>query len=246
MHPLRTTSLPTPLAPLVAAALFALLAAAGPPKGREVPLDAELPPEEEATAIRDAEVELQGSRLHLLEAGDPDGLPVLLLHGARFSAESWRELGTVTLLARQGYRVLALDLPGFGGSGSSKIPAGDFLAALVPLLTERPVVVVSPSMSGRFSLPFVTSRPAFVAGFVPIAPVGVAEHLDELRGSRMPTLIVWGENDRVVPTRVADSLARALPDSRKVILEEADHPCYLDRPIEFHRELLQFLARLRG
>ncbi len=231
-------------AAVLAAAVFLL--AGGPPQGREVPLEpaGEAQEAPDPTAPAGVELTVEGKRLHLLAAGDPRGRPVLFLHGARFSSETWRELGTLELLARQGYRVLALDLPGFGRSEDPGIPPGELLASVLPLLSDRPMVVVSPSMSGRFSLPLVVERPSYVAGFVPIAPVGIPEHLDRLAGSRVPALIFWGENDRVVPPRQAESLAKAMPASRRVILEGARHPCYLDRPIEFHRELLQFLASL--
>ncbi len=222
-----------------------LLLAGSPPQGREVPIE---PAAEEAApdpgSPASVELTLQGKRLHLLAAGNPQGRPVLFLHGARFSSETWRQLGTLELLARQGYHVLALDLPGFGDSEDAGIPPKELLADLLPLLSDRPVVVVSPSMSGRFSLPLVVERPSRVAGFVPIAPVGIPEHLERLGGSRVPTLIVWGEKDKVIPPRQAERLAKAMPASRRVILDGAAHPCYLDRPIEFHRELLQFLASL--
>ena len=56
----------------------------------------------------------------------------------------------------------------------------------------------------------------------------------------LPTLVVWGENDTVTE---ADVLTKAL-DGRTLILEGAGHACYLDRPEEFHRELLAFLQAL--
>lgn len=36
---------------------------------------------------------------------------VLLLHGAKYSAQTWQELGTLSLLADAGFRVAAVDLP---------------------------------------------------------------------------------------------------------------------------------------
>ena len=39
-------------------------------------------------------------------------------------------------------------------------------------------------------------------------------------------------------------MAAAVPGSRLVILAGARHPCYLDRPREFHRALLEFLSSI--
>jgi len=215
--------------------------------GTEVYPEAEPAPEEPPSSpviLESGELKFASGRLHFLVGGPPDAFPVLLLHGQRFTSETWRELGTLDLLVRQGYRVLALDLPGYGQSEAAALPREEFLAALVPLLFERPVVVVSPSMSGSFSLPLVARRPSYVAGFVPVAPGAIDQNLESLRGSKVPALIIWGEKDTVISPKKADLLARTMSASRKVILPGASHPCYLDKPIEFHRELLQFLRGL--
>lgn len=193
-------------------------------------------------AVEDRELRLNGSRIHFLEAGR--GETVLLLHGMRYSAQTWRELGTLELLARQGYRAIALDLPGFGESEASDSPREHFLASLLPLIADRPVVVVSPSMSGLYAFPLLVRRASFVAGFVPIAPAGLDEHLDKIRGLELPALVLWGENDTVVAAKVSRSLAEALPNSRRLEIGDAGHACYLDQPETFHRELLLFLKAL--
>ena len=41
-----------------------------------------------------------------------DGVPMVLFHGYADSADTWRQ--TLALLARQGRRAIAVDLPGFG------------------------------------------------------------------------------------------------------------------------------------
>ncbi|MCP3959830.1 MAG: alpha/beta hydrolase [bacterium] len=216
-------------------------------RGKEASLEPEPKAEEPpatTTEIESFELKLSGSRLHFLGAGDPEAPTVLLLHGARFSSQTWRELGTIELLARQGFRALALDLPGFGSSEATETPPGRFLLTLLPLVSERPVVVVSPSMSGRFSLPVVTERPNLLAGYVPVAPAGLEAHLKRLEGSKVPTLIFWGEEDKMIPLKLGQQMSRAMTNSRLVVLEGAQHPCYLDKPLDFHRELLQFLRGL--
>ena len=193
-------------------------------------------------AVETRELKLNGKRIHLLEAGQ--GPAVLLLHGARFSSQTWRELGTVELLARQGFRVLAPDLPGYGESEASDIAPERFLASILPLIADRPVAVVSPSMSGSFAFPLLERRPSFVTGFVAVAPVGISESLDVLSGSRLDALVIWGGKDKVVAPKLSRALADALPNSRRVEIAGASHACYLDEPAIFHRELLTFLKGL--
>lgn len=39
-------------------------------------------------------------------------LQVVLLHGQAFTSKTWEDLGTMALLATNGYQALAMDLPG--------------------------------------------------------------------------------------------------------------------------------------
>jgi len=190
------------------------------------------------------ELVLSGKKLHYLEAGTRGGTTMLLLHGARFSAETWRELGTLDELAGAGYYVVALDLPGFGRSQSVDIGRSELLVKVLDALSIDEAVVVSPSMSGAFSFPLVIHATDRVKGFVPVAPAAIDRHLDALETVSVPTLVVWGEKDRIIPLEKSDELTAAITDSRRVILKGASHPCYLDRPDEFHRELIAFAESL--
>jgi pimeloyl-ACP methyl ester carboxylesterase len=64
--------------------------------------------------IRSRHVQIAtGLNMHILEAGEPDGRPlVLLLHGFPELAYSWREV--MTPLAGAGYYVVAPDQRGYG------------------------------------------------------------------------------------------------------------------------------------
>lgn len=64
--------------------------------------------------VRRSFVQARGVRFHVTEAGDPDGAPVLLLHGWPEHHLMWRRL-----LADPpaGLRLIAPDLPGYGWSG---------------------------------------------------------------------------------------------------------------------------------
>ena len=65
-------------------------------------------------STRERRVETNGIELHVVEAGPEDGRPVVLCHGFPELAYSWRH--QIPVLADAGYRVLAPDQRGYGGS----------------------------------------------------------------------------------------------------------------------------------
>jgi abhydrolase domain-containing protein 14 len=189
-------------------------------------------------------VELDGHRVHLLTAGPKSGRAVLLLHGGKFKAATWRMLGTLDVLADAGYRAVAVDLPGSGKSPAWKVEPKTFLAdLLVPLDIGRPVVL-SPSRSGNLSFPLILDHPEKVSGYVPVAPVGVRQYAGKLKESPVPALIVWGQQDTLFPPAMAKTLAASFETAEVLILPKAKHPAYLDQPELFHKALLKFLAEL--
>lgn len=68
--------------------------------------------------------------------------------------------------------------------------------------------------------------------------------LDRLPQIHMPTLIVWGAEDRLLPVRQAHAAAARLPHSRMQILPECGHCPQMEKPEEFNRLVLDFLAEL--
>ncbi|HXK24010.1 MAG TPA: alpha/beta hydrolase [Myxococcota bacterium] len=195
-------------------------------------------------AITPFDAKLDGQSIHGRAAGPKSGAAVLLLHGAAFDSGTWEELGTLGVLAGAGFRAVAVDLPGFGGSKAARSDPEHFLEKLVPALGLGRPVIVSPSMSGRFSLPFVLAHPEQVAGFVPVAPVGAVEYAKRLHKNPVPALVVWGERDSTFPIAQARPLADAFADGRVLVLPNARHPAYLDQPEIFHRELVEFVKRV--
>jgi pimeloyl-ACP methyl ester carboxylesterase len=57
-----------------------------------------------------------------------------------------------------------------------------------------------------------------------------------------PTLIVWGDRDRVITVRDADLYVELIPNARKVTFEDTGHVAMLERPAEFNALLEEFLA----
>ena len=63
-----------------------------------------------------------------------------------------------------------------------------------------------------------------------------------VHGIVAPTLLVWGEHDRVVPPYVADHYEQVLRKSRKVIFPDTGHAPMIERPAFFNRLVTDFLA----
>lgn len=186
---------------------------------------------------------IQGAKIHYQLAGPVGGPPVLLLHGASFSSQTWHELGTLTLLAKLGLRAVAIDLPGFGQSEQISGERRQFLISLMQQLNLDRPVVVSPSMSGGYSLPLVADHPELLRGFVAVAPVSIASYADKLKGNSLPTMAIWGSNDGIVPVAQADVLVKQMVNARKVVLQNAGHACYMRATDEFHHHLQNFATQ---
>jgi pimeloyl-ACP methyl ester carboxylesterase len=82
-------------------------------------------------------------------------------------------------------------------------------------------------------------KPGFLQALQAILDYDVRERLPEIA---CPTLIVWGDGDRLINVRDADVFAELIPDSRRVIFEDTGHVAMLERPATFNAVLEDFLA----
>jgi pimeloyl-ACP methyl ester carboxylesterase len=65
---------------------------------------------------------------------------------------------------------------------------------------------------------------------------------DRLGKIEIPTLVLWGFDDRVIPVQAALSYHRRIPGSRLEIFERTGHVPQLERPARFNATLAHFLA----
>lgn len=97
--------------------------------------------------VTSALVDVNGVRLRVFEAGPADGPVVILAHGFPELAYSWRD--QMPALAAAGYRVLAPDQRGYGGSSCPKAVeayditalTGDLIALLDAVGAEQAAIV---------------------------------------------------------------------------------------------------------
>ena len=181
--------------------------------------------------------------VHGLQTKNTEGQDILLLHGARFEAATWKELTTLDRLGDAGYRPYAIDLPGFGNSPRCPVAVETLLQELIQQEKLSRPVLVGPSMSGRIILDFALKQPEFVGGLILIGAVGVRKKSEQLDTIRVPCLILWGSADTVAPLDSGHLLREKIPQAELRIFDDAGHPCYLDQPDLWHQELLAFLHK---
>ncbi len=73
-------------------------------------------------------------------------------------------------------------------------------------------------------------------------PENADELLEKLGTITVPTLIIWGRQDKVIPLEVGNILHRAIPNSTFEILEECGHIPQEEKPEETIRLISRFLA----
>ncbi|NOT09278.1 MAG: alpha/beta fold hydrolase [Gemmatimonadales bacterium] len=129
-----------------------------------------------------------GAPVRVVRAGEGD-TTLVLLHGFGESLTVWRPI--FDRLTEKN-RVVALDLPGFGGSAK---PAASYsLESMTERLTgfldrwvPGPVVMVGHSMGGELAASVALARPDQVKLLVLIAPAGYRIGLGAIMGTMSPT-----------------------------------------------------------
>jgi pimeloyl-ACP methyl ester carboxylesterase len=196
-------------------------------------------------------IEVDGLKVHYKETG-PQGAPaLLLLHGFGSSLQAWDDW---SLKLEQKYRVIRLDLPGFGLTGAS--PANDYseekdLATLTHFADKlglEKFSVMGHSMGGKMAWTLAASQPERVQALVLMAPDGFPEAKDiGTKPYEVPTIM--GLIKYVLPKYLvrksiepafsdADALNDALvnryfdmlraPGVRGAILERSNQTIYTD------------------
>lgn len=110
--------------------------------------------------------------IHVKEEGAADRQIALFIHGW---SSSWYALSPIFQEFNRRYRVMAVDLPGYGESPRLKerttIPAyADLLAKLIREVTDKPIVLIGHSMGGMISLTLTLRHPELVERMILICP----------------------------------------------------------------------------
>jgi len=135
---------------------------------------------EAETEAAPREVEAGGLRLRYVELGEGAGVPVLLLHGFGADLNTW--MFTQPALA-DGRRVIALDLPGHGGSAKELrgADAESFAATIgqaADALGVERMHLVGHSMGGGIAISFALRQPERIATLSLIASASLGPEIN--------------------------------------------------------------------
>ncbi|HSK54601.1 MAG TPA: alpha/beta fold hydrolase [Jiangellales bacterium] len=109
----------------------------------------------------------------------------------------------------------------------------------------RPRADVTEGWRGFVSLADAETRRAFLATSRSVIDPGGQTVTAVPRLSlvaQLPTLLVWGARDRLIPLRHGILAAQSIPGSRVEVFESAGHYPHLDDPDRFTRVLLDFVT----
>ncbi len=193
--------------------------------------------------MNDKNMDVNGVKIHYIEAGE--GKPVLLFHGSRFNAETWKSTGTVEAISNSGMKAISVDFPGYGSSEEGKFNSLDvFMEDLMSSMGIEQAVLLGASMGGNAVIDFAVNNPDMVAGLILVGAVGItplSERLKILDGK--PSLLIWGSQDRISSASNYRTYMKHVSNATFMNIGK-NHACYLDDPEGFNRAVSEFLANL--
>jgi pimeloyl-ACP methyl ester carboxylesterase len=158
-------------------------------------------------------------------------------------------------------RLVLVSAAGISSAGTVRAPiltAGRVATAIATYSAARHRQLAARPLSRHLSLAMVARHPrllrpdlAYEGFFKGVGKPGFDDALracleydfrDRLPDVGVPTLIVWGDKDAIIPVRDANEFERLIPDSRKVVMRDTGHIPMAERPQAFNDLLMEFLA----
>lgn len=194
--------------------------------------------------------QFQVHTVDLIGFGDSRGSQRFVLAQAAALLARWMEqleLGPVGLIGHSMGGCIAADLAASFPAQVDRLVLVD--AAALPL--GRNYVRHAGGLVGALRYATLNFWPVLLADAYRAGPLTLLAAAHQLLGTdisarlsdiQAPTLIVWGEYDRLVPLSLGEQLHASLPGSQLVVLPGAGHNAMWDRPAAFNRAVLEFLA----
>lgn len=130
-------------------------------------------------------IEIDGLTVHYNEAGE--GHPVVLIHGSGPGATGWSNFSQNMGPFAENFRVIAIDCPGWGKSGTPSDAQSDLVAVVDKFLTALNIdkaALVGNSMGGAISICFAVRYPEKISHLITMgAPCPAPKTFSEAMGT---------------------------------------------------------------
>lgn len=170
---------------------------------------------------------------------------VLGLHGwsQRNGWHTWEPL--MEPLAAAGFRVVSVDMPGWGqstlapGLAQGEKAVETVLSLLDELEGDTAVSLLGKSWGGAIAIETALSHPQRVSHLVLTAPA--VRNPAQLAHLTQPVLLAWAEDDSVIPVGYGRQLAQTIPNCQLVIYPTGGHSAAPKNAAEFAPKAITFL-----
>ena len=188
-------------------------------------------------------IDISEGRVFGMTAGN--GPLVLGLHGwsQRNGWQTWEPL--IEPLAKGGFRVVSVDMPGWGRSPAigdgrlSSEKAVEVVIALVDALEAETAALMGKSWGGGVALRTAMAQPDRIARLILSAPA--FRNSGRLEQLKQPVLLAWAEDDDVIPIGHARDYTERVPEIRLVRYESGGHSAAPKNAGDFAPKAIDFL-----
>lgn len=129
---------------------------------------------------------LMGMQVHVTQEGNAaDTTPLLLIHGTSSSLLTWE---AATKILSKDYRIIRMDLPGFGMTGPHQDGTytdafnNQFIDSLLNRLNIKNVIIAGNSLGGKIAWQYALHQPERVKGLILVDASGI-NHLKKTKGA---------------------------------------------------------------
>ncbi|XP_021998352.1 1-acylglycerol-3-phosphate O-acyltransferase ABHD5 isoform X2 [Helianthus annuus] len=171
--------------------------------------------------------------------------PLVLLHGFDSSCLEWRY--TLPLLEQAGFETWAIDILGWGFSNLEKLPQcnveskRDHLFQFWKTYIGRPMLLVGPSLGAAVAIDFAINHPEAIGRLHTLLPWWEDATVDFMNSggynvtAQIPkimtkTLIIWGEEDQIIDSKLAVRLHCELPNAIIRQIPKCGHIPHVEKP----------------
>jgi pimeloyl-ACP methyl ester carboxylesterase len=161
-------------------------------------------------------------------------LRLVLVSAAGLSIEHQRDERVLRLL-RVGRNALALGTGWLAAKSDELARRPRSRRAMFNIVAAHPERLPGPLVAEQLR---GSGKPGFVDALDALSDYPIRDRLGEIAA---PTLVVWGEDDALVPVRDAWEFGELIGDARVVVYEDAGHMAMLERPAAFNALVREFL-----